>query len=365
MAFEQNISIPRAFFSLVMTAAIGSSLPVACQGAPAAEFMFRARVDGRLLEGKPLWYNHEHIVLLNRDGQRFDFHPKQVKEQVKTSPRFFGYSQAEMKSVLQQEFGKQFDVSTTRHYIVVHPAGERDMWAQRFEDLYNRFNHYFRIRGFSLSEPPYPLVAIVYRDQAEYLKHSSSTTGVLGHYDPNSNRVLMFDATKDAGYDWSENAATIIHEATHQTANNVGIHQRFAEVPRWLVEGLATMFEARGVWNAQYDRSREDRVNRGRLLDFRTYAAGRRQSDSLQLLLSSDHPFRTDATSAYAEAWALSFYLCETRPREYAAYLAKTASRAPFSSYSAAERMADFQDIFGNEMRMLDVKFLRFIEELK
>ena len=39
---------------------------------------------------------------------------------------------------------------------------------------------------------------------------------------------------------------TIIHEATHQTAYNVGVHARFADQPRWLVEGLAMMFEAEG-----------------------------------------------------------------------------------------------------------------------
>jgi hypothetical protein len=310
------------------------------------------------------------MLLLGRDGRLYEFHPNEAKESRKTSPRFFGYSQSEMKTALQNEFDKRFDVSTTRHYLIVHPAGQRDLWAQRFEDLYNRFTHYFRVRGFSLSEPLYPLVAIVFRDQAEYMKYLSSSgtpprPGTLGHYDPATNRVYLFDATKDAGYDWSENASTIIHEATHQTANNVGVHRRFTMMPRWMVEGLADMFEARGVWNAQYDRTQADRINRGRLLDFRNYAATRRKADSLPLLLSTDQPFRTDITSAYAEAWALSFYLCETQPRLYVSYLAKTASRPLFVDYPAAERMADFQDISGSEMRMFDVKFLRFIEELK
>ena len=147
----------------------------------------------------------------------------------------------------------------------------------------------------------------------------------LGHYDPATNRVFLFDATKDAGYDWSENADTIIHEATHQTAYNVGVHKRFIAAPRWMVEGLATMFEARGVWNAQYDRTQTDRVNRGRLLDFRDYAATRRQPGALATLITTDQPFHSDGVAAYAEAWALSFYLCETQPRLYAAYLAKTA----------------------------------------
>ena len=60
-------------------------------------------------------------------------------------------------------------------------------------------------------------------------------TCTLGHYDPTTNRVFLFDVTSESGGgDWSENAATIIHEAAHQTAYNVGVHKRFTAAPRWL-----------------------------------------------------------------------------------------------------------------------------------
>jgi hypothetical protein len=349
-----------------------AAMVAACaSSARGAEFMFRARVDGQMLEGKPLSWTDEQMLLLGRDGRLHEFNPKTAAEAQKTSPRFFGYSASEMKTVLQQEFGRESDVSTTRHYLVVHPRGERDQWANRFEDLYNRFEHYFRVRGFSLEEPPYPLVAVVFRNQAQYQRHAEASgtpmrPDTLGHYDPTSNRVFLFDATRnDSGIDWSENSATIIHEATHQTAYNVGIHRRFTAAPRWLIEGLATMFEARGVWDAQYDHSQSDRINRARLADFHKYAATRRKQGSLLALLSSDQAFRGDVIAAYAEAWALSFYLCETQPRLYAAYLNKTASRPLFSDYPAAERIADFQDIFGSEMKMFETKFLRYMEEIK
>jgi Protein of unknown function (DUF1570) len=339
--------------------------------APAADFMFRARVDGQMLEGKPLSWSAEQMLLLGRDGRLHEFNPKLAKESRKTSPRFFGYSPSEMKAVLQQEFDQRFDVTTTRHYLVVHPRGQRDQWADRFEELYGRFGHYFRVRGFSLAEPPYPLVAIVFRDEAEYFRHAAGggtpmQPGTLGHYDPVSNRVFLFDVTANAsGIEWSENADTIIHEATHQTAYNVGVHKRFTAAPRWMVEGLATMFEARGVWNGRYDRAQADRVNQARLQGFRDYAAGRRQPGALMALLSSDTTFRSDADGAYAEAWALSFYLCETQPRLYAAYLAKTADRPLFSDYPAAERVADFQEIFGRETKLFEAKFLRYMEEVR
>ena len=57
--------------------------------------------------------------------------------------------------------------------------------------------------------------------------------------------------------------------------------------------------------------------------------------------------------------------MCETQPRLYAAYLGETAERPLFSDYPAAERMADFQDIFGSDMKMFETKFLRYMEEVK
>jgi hypothetical protein len=190
--------------------------------------------------------------------------------------------------------------------------------------------------------------------------------GTLGHYDPASNRVFLFDATANgSGVDWSENAATIIHESTHQTAYNLGVHRRFTAQPRWVVEGLATMFEARGVWNAQYDRTQADRLNRERLASFHEYVENRRQPGALATFVTTDQAFRSDVDGAYAEAWALSFYMCETQPRLYAAYLQKTAERPLFSEYSAAERMADFQDVFGRELKMFETKFLRYMAEVK
>jgi hypothetical protein len=276
-----------------------------------------------------------------------------------------------MRERLQKEFDGRFEVSTTRHYLVVHPRGERDAWANRLEDLYARFGHYFRVRGFLIGEPQYPMVAVVFRNRDEYFRHAAASgtpmhPNTLGHYDPTSNRVFLFDETAGKSKaNWSENASTIIHEATHQTAFNVGVHRRLAAEPRWLVEGLATMFEAPGVWSARYDHTQADRINRGRLDGFHRYAKSRRQPGSLALLLTTDKAFRSDPDGAYAEGWALSFYLSETQPKQYAAYLEKTAQRAAFSEYSSVERMADFQAIFGSDLKMFETKFLQYMREVK
>ena len=234
----------------------------------------------KTFEGRPLAWTDDVMHLLGRDGRLHTFDPHEAKDADKTSPNFDGYSVPEMKRELYREFGDDLAITTTKHYIVVHPRGGRSDWAARFEDLYRSFLAYFRVRGFHPEEPKFPLVAIVYRNRDEYYKAATAggtklPPNTLGHYDIKTNRVQLYDATEgDTKGDWSDTADTIIHEATHQTAFNVGIHNRFASQPVWLVEGLATMFEARGVWNSQSFHTLNDRLNQERYTDFRAEPQG-------------------------------------------------------------------------------------------
>jgi len=61
----------------------------------------------------------------------------------------------------------------------------------------------------------------------------------------------------------------------------------------------------------------------------------------------------------------LTFWLVETQPGRYADYLARTANRPPFESYTAGERTADFAAVFGDDWRMLQARFLRFMEGVR
>jgi hypothetical protein len=223
------------------------------------------------------------------------------------------------------------------------------------------------VRGFQPQEPPYPLVAIVFSTEAELYAYAKSQgesipPNWLGYYCDGSNRIALYDF-RTRGGDWSMSAATIIHEATHQTAYNVGIHTRFAGTPRWLSEGLAMMFEARGVYDHQLSDTREDRLNEDRLHVFKRFAAGTRPSGFMTDLIASDETFRRDEGNSYAEAWALTFFLAETRPREYAEYLRRTADREMFTDYTPAERLADFQDIFHKDLKWLEAQFLKYMED--
>lgn len=335
-----------------------------------AEFMFEATFDGRKLEGQPLAWNDTQMLLLARDGGLHTVDPREAKDARRTAPKFAAYTTSELRQQLYAEYGQGFSVTSTGHYLVVHPPGEADAWAQRFEELYRSFRNYFRVRGFTLTRPPYPLVAVIFPTRDDYYRHANAQEAnllpsTLGHYDPESNRVFMYDRVGNRMKDWGSVADTIIHEATHQTAYNVGLHSRTNDTPQWLVEGLATMFEARGVYRSEARDTRRDRINRLRLDDYRYYSESDSAGHTLAEMVASDRAFRTNAPRAYAEAWALTFYLSETRPREYEQYLTLTASQPSGTDYSPAERLADFRSVFGDDLEILEANFVKWMKELE
>jgi len=341
------------------------------QAATPGEWMVKLMLQGQEVEGTPLAWNARQVQLLGRDGRLWVFDPSRATDFRTTSSRFSGYSTSELRAILLRTVGEEYEVTGSSHYLVAHPRGQRDKWARRFEDLYRSFVHYFSVRGFAPAEPPFPLLGIVCKDQADFHRYASEqreavSAGVVGAYGLISNRIIVFDMQADEDSPgWQENAAVVIHEATHQTAFNTGVHSRYAPPPLWVAEGLATMFEAPGVYDPRHFTRQSDRINHGRLLAFKKWVEPNHRPESLEALIAADRRFQTHPAAAYAEAWALSFYLVETQPGKYAKYLALTAARPPFTECTPAQRTADFRSVFGGDWRMLEAQFLRFMAGVK
>ncbi|HZZ73727.1 MAG TPA: DUF1570 domain-containing protein [Pirellulales bacterium] len=334
--------------------------------------MLETDLNGEHVEGRMLYQHEQQLGLLARDGHWWNFKADAATNARWSNEAFRPYTSSELRRRLERELGERFEVSSTRHFVVAYPLGQKEIWPDRFEELYASCVHYFSVRGFTLHDPEFPLVAIVWHNKAEFQeagRHSGTVVRdeIVGFYWQITNRLMMYDqggaATKSRN--WQETADTIVHEATHQTAFNIGIHNRFVHNPDWVCEGLATMFEPAGVHDSRNFPDRADRINRTRLEQFRQYQATKRTATSLQELITSDQRFKSDPQSAYAEAWAFTFFLVETQPRDYAQFLQKTAQRPPFRDYSDRDRYADFVSVFGSDFRMLDARFARFIKELK
>ena len=338
--------------NVALTLAAFFAMQFALPGAASALDHFKLldlHVGTQQFTGRILTHNDDSCWFLCRDGRLRQIAMDKVTEFSEGSDRFKALSQIELKRNLQAEFGKNFEISTTSHYVVVARHGSADLYASIFDRIYREFVRSFSARGFEVAKPEFPLIAIVFSDRVGFTKYCHDEgvrvqPGLVGYYLPTSNRVAMFERP-----DATELDSTVIHEATHQVAFNTGIHSRLAKHPKWVVEGLATVFEAEGARTRQDLSTPADRINRERYLWFQEYAQTRRSAHSLASFLRDDRRFETATLDAYSEAWALSFFLIETRSSEYGKYLKQLVARDPLQAYDAESRLNDFTNAFGKD----------------
>jgi hypothetical protein len=250
------------------------------------------------------------------------------------------------------------------------------------ERLYKAFTSYWRNEGLELHDPEFPLAVVVFADRATYQNFSrddlpGGVGNIVGFYSLRSNRVNMFDLSGAEALRGPANrrgslreinlllsqpaavplVATIVHEATHQIAFNCGLQMRYADIPLWLCEGMAAYFEAPDLSSTRGWRG-IGRVNYARLATFQENLQQWRDG-SLTQLLAADRRFREpkSAAIAYADAWALNYYLIKYEPQAYKAYLQALAAKPPLVVDEPEARLAEVRKHFG-DLRRLEREFL-------
>jgi hypothetical protein len=331
------------------------------------------------------------LLLLARDGKLWSIEPNELESRRQDAEVFHPFSREELARQVVSELPAGFEIHSTHHYLICHNTSrEYAAWCgSLFERLYKGFANYWTRKGIKLRDPEFPLVAIVFNTPESYAEYSRSelgdlANGIIGYYSLRTNRITMHDLTGVAslrnGGDRRASAAqinhlldrpeaeqlvaTIIHEATHQIAFNSGLQTRFADIPLWLSEGLAVYFETPDLQSAKGWRTIGS-VNANRLARFREYLP-KRPSGSLKSLLSDDKRIRDarQALDAYAEAWALNYYLIHHRPKQYVAYLQMLSQKRQLIWDDPAERLKEFQDAFGENLGQLDADFLRQMQKV-
>ncbi len=350
------------------------------------------RRDGRQTEvqGRILTTAQDGGVLIQgQDGVLWQVEPKELVKQSSDAAPFKPLAADELAGQLRHTLPAGFKVHQTAHYVVLYNTSP--VYAQwcggLFERLYAAFNKYWKSRDFNLVEPEFPLVAIVFADEQSYLKYCGPDLGaagksVIGYFNLRTNRMAMYDLSGvqalGGGRDHGSSAirkvlshpdaerlvATIVHEATHQIAFNCGLQTRLSDCPYWFSEGLAVYFETPDLSSASGWRNMGG-VNRPRLTQFQQYLR-HRGADSLRTLLVNDKRFRDSslALDAYAEAWALTYYLVHRCSKQYVAYLRMLSKKKPLIWDTEATRLAEFQAAFG-DLKKLDAAFLRYLATVR
>lgn len=352
-------------------------------GASDAAPIVELNVAGASYTGLNVAHNQKFCWLATRDGayERIDL--SDVTSFRKAGGEFHSVTPAALAGELRVSLGRKFEVVTRGHYIVCAPSGQAGQYADLLSRVEKSFNGYFNRRGWPLESSQFPLVVIVQPNQREFAR-SCLAVGqrpspmLRGFYHPQTNRVTLYDQAADAISQGKARStgkkqfllddasrSVAIHEAIHQLAFNSGLHQRIGENPRWVVEGLATMLES-GALDSTVRNDTAGRINPERLQQFQEYRIKRRQGTIADLISHEEELYQSAPLDFYGEAWALTFYLSEARRPDYVRYLKRVAQRSPLEpNYSAEDRLADVQAVFGKDLRWLETQFLRFIDKLE
>ncbi len=380
--------------------------------------MIEVSDDSQTYTGMIVAKSAEECFIVDRFGRQARVPIANLKSFSVVAKSFRPASQGEFRRQLEAELGPEYEIATSKHYVVAGTRGHGRSYAAFFEEIFSQVDSFYSLRGFRTSEPDTPLVALVLKDQAAFKKYCEGdqtawTDGLRGYYSLKSNRVVMynlpelFEAVRltpegdsqspqktaiavasssdargssndvedpmgsslarlqqaaSASTVGGETANTIIHETTHQVGFNIGIHSRIGGTPLWVLEGMATVLESPGMRTRS---GSSEKVNAERLEWFKKNYGEHRQPGDLAKLIASDDMFSQQTLDAYSAAWGITWFLTENpaRARLFSRYLKTISEHDPLQPYTADERLRDFQTIFGDIAR-LEVDYVRAMDRL-
>jgi hypothetical protein len=337
------------------------------------------------------------VLLQGRDGVLWQIEPQDIRRRESSDSTFEPLSREALAEQLLAELPAGFRAHTTPHYVVLYNTSRTyAQWTSSLlERLHKAFTNYWQNERLEIREPQFPLPVLVFSDRAAYDAASredlpEGTGNIVGFYSLRSNRINMFDLTgaealrgaarsrsagerrgsmREINQMLSQPAAvplvsTIVHEATHQIAFNCGLQSRFADIPLWQCEGMAVYFEAPDLSSTRGWRG-IGRVNYPRLNRFQRNLS-QWNDETLKQLITGDERFRNPQTAvdAYADAWALNYFLIKYKSRAYADYLKALSEKPPLIRDDAATREEDFCHHFG-ELERLGQEFLKQMSRVR
>ncbi len=299
------------------------------------------------------------------------------------------------------------------HYVLLHDTSDakvgRKTRSQKrielLEAVYESYFMKFALDGIVLEPPKEHMMVLLFADESNFQRYSAQLDPDLkltaGFWSPKDNIGVFYDQgttrsmkllasmaedmqknkIKLRGTALSQDMAhlansfelllkvsreesdieVVSHEATHQLAGNTGILPRGKVGARWAHEGLASYFEtpAGAGWGGI------GAVNQTRLADYRILS---RDPNRKRLeLIVSDQLFYVardlgEAVEAYGQAWALTYFLMETRFDKLLGYYQKCSAFE--DDETPVRRVAAFVEVFG-DLRTLEQEFQSFMGTLK
>lgn len=341
--------------------------------------------DEQTIEGRVLLQALDGGLLIeDRLGGLWPITAKQVLRTEVLSESFIEFSEDELSKFLLTELGSEFTIHRTSHYVICSSANaDYAQWCGKLlERLHLGFDKFWSDRIPDWNPPKRPLTAILFASREQFEAYlltdtAGQATGAQGYYSVRSNRMLLYPIDTDltgVGGDPQDRIqrdasrypaaiSTVIHEAVHQLAFNYNLQTRYADNPVWFSEGLAMYFETPDLDTHIGWRS-IGKINPVRLDRYRSIAQD--GPVDLKSLIAVDDRFRDPQTAidAYAEAWALHFFLIRTQKERYLGYLNTLREKSQLKWDTPEQRVADFEAAFG-PLELLERSQRKYILKLR
>jgi hypothetical protein len=347
---------------------LGSSLAILAPAVRAVEVVRMAR-NGieQELSGQVLVEAVDGGILLQGDdGRLWVLQPKEIISRSDDEGDFKPLDSKTISQRLLQEMPPGFKIHRTKNYVICHNTSDRYVrWVGGlFEQLHRGYYYFWQNKGWKPERPEFPLVALVFNSKDAFDHYASPEIGdrvdsIIGYYNVLTNRITTYEIPNP-----ERNVATVVHEATHQLAYNSGLQTRLADNPFWVSEGLAIFFESPDL-TANSGWQGIGRVNMPNMAQFQEYVR-RRPIDSLQTLIDDDRRFKDPGLipDAYAEAWALNYFLLRTRPEQYLNLLRDLSQGRPLLPSDSLQREQQFRKHLG-DLATLDREFMDYMQTVK
>ncbi|WP_161602118.1 DUF1570 domain-containing protein [Tautonia marina] len=318
--------------------------------------------------------------------------------EVLTDRPFRPWSARQIANSFRNGREQTFRVIERSPYVVLTEGSNAfgEQAADLLQALYHDLAACFEDGGIPVTEPEFPLVAVIYRDEAAFRRYRPVDPDVRAYYEVASNRIILYESSPQ-DLRAPELAAlsrpqTIAHEGIHQILQNIGVQPRLADWPPWLVEGLAEYYSPtappdssegpRSAWG-DYGRANFGRVNplhMATLIDLQDPSAllahlrgpGPSKVSPAWASLGPEEPWVTHlmlrselSPTDYALAWCLTHYLARNHPDAFRSYLLALAQRPPLEPRTPKQHLKEFIEVFGVHPSTLAHRIDRHLSSLR
>ena len=160
--------------------------------------LIEVSTDTDSYSGRLVAMNDGNCWLFGRDGRLNTLDVTQLKKFKRINDKFEPFSGSDLKQRLRDEFGGDYQIVQSGRYMVVAAKGRGKEFANVLDDVYGIVQREFRVRGFDIKPPEFPMVAIVFPRKSAYLEYANKegARGVsvaLGYYKRESNRIALYE----------------------------------------------------------------------------------------------------------------------------------------------------------------------------